>query len=142
MKPAPSVSLYPEELQLNRENDTYFSTDFLDLHIELQDGIFTTSLFDKRDHFGFDITRLPFRDSNIPDRMFYSSIAAECLRICRATSLSDNAITSIKAVIARMIKQGAALPKIKNCLRKMCVRHHVYKKFDVQGNTFLDKLFS
>ena len=47
--------IYPEELQLNRENETYLSTDFLDLHIELQNGIFTTRLFDKRDHFGFEM---------------------------------------------------------------------------------------
>ena len=134
--------IYPEELQLNRENETYLSTDFLDLHIELQNGIFTTRLFDKRDHFGFDITRLPYRDSNIPERMFYSSIAAECLRICRATSLSDDAITSIKAVIARMIKQGAMVSKIKNSLRKMFIRHQIYKKFSVIENSFLDSLFA
>ena len=84
--------IYPVELQLNRENEDYMSTDFLDLHIEIVDGVFTTKLFDKRDDFGFDITRLPFKSSYIPSKMFYSSIAAECLRICRATSLTGHAI--------------------------------------------------
>ena len=34
--------IYPEELQLNKENTTNTSTSFLDLHIEIINGIFTT----------------------------------------------------------------------------------------------------
>ena len=98
--------IYPEELQLNKENAVDTSTDFLDLHIEIVDGIFTTKIFDKRDHFGFNITRLPYRESNIPCKMFYSSIAAECLRICRATSASVDAISSIHTLFTRLTKQG------------------------------------
>ena len=64
------------------------------------------------------------------------------IRLCRATSLSDDAITSIKAVIARMIKQGAMVSKIKNSLRKMFIRHQIYKKFSVIENSFLDSLFA
>ena len=117
--------IYPDELQLNKENVDYTSTNFLDLHINIVDGIFTTRLFDKRDHFGFYINRLPFKDSNIPCKMFYSSIAAECLRVCRATSTSDHAATSIKGVIACMKKQGTDMSKMKSCITKMCNRHNI-----------------
>ena len=79
--------IYPEELQLNKENVDNYNTTFLDLHISIVDGVFTTKLFDKRDHFGFNITRLPYRDSNIPNRMFYSSIAAFLERHPLATML-------------------------------------------------------
>ena len=51
--------IYPEELQLNKENADSSSTNFLDLHINIVDRTFNTHLFDKRDHFGFNITRLP-----------------------------------------------------------------------------------
>ena len=134
--------IYPEELQLNRENEDYMSTDFLDLHIEIVDGVFTTKLFDKRDDFGFDITRLPFKSSNIPSKMFYSSIAAECLRICRATSLTGHATSSIHSLMARMSNQGADNAKMKGSIRKMLSRHHINEKFGIHDNSFTNQLLS
>ena len=133
--------IYPEELQLNKENEEDDNTNFLDLHIRIEDGVFTTQLFDKRDYFGFNITRLPFKDSNIPCNMFYSSIAAECLRICRATSSKVHATASIKIVVARMIKQGADPSKMEFCISKMFNRHDINQKFGVNDNSFVGQLF-
>ena len=133
--------IYPEELQLNKENTTNTSTSFLDLHIEIINGIFTTKIFDKRDHFGFNITRLPYRESNIPCKMFYSSIAAECLRICRATSASADAISSIHTLLARMTKQGAQVSRMKSSIVKMFNRHQINKKFGIHDNSFTNTLF-
>ena len=133
--------IYPPELTLNKENDDYSRTTFLDLCIEIKDGVFTTRLFDKRDQFGFSITRLPYRDSNIPCKMFYSSIAAECLRVCRATSSDENAATSIKAVVSRMIKQGAKMDRVKGTVTKMLNRHRISAKFGILDNSFVHKLF-
>ena len=133
--------IYPPELTLNRENTDYRSTNFLDLCIEINDGIFTTRLFDKRDHFGFNITRLPYKDSNIPTKMFYSSIAAECLRICRATSDHGHAAASINAVASRMVNQGAEINRMKGTVTKMLNRHRISEKFGVPNNTFVRKLF-
>ena len=133
--------IYPEELQLNKENADSSSTNFLDLHIQIINQIFTTELFDKRDHFGFNITRLPYRDSNIPHRMFYSSIAAETLRICRASSTSTSASSSIQALVTRMEKQGADVMKMKNSIRKMVSRHHIHNKYGIRGNEFINLVF-
>ena len=134
--------IYPEELQLNKENDNPYSTNFLDLHINIENGIFTTRLFDKRDHFGFNITRLPYKDSNIPNRMFYSSIAAESLRIFRATSTSNHAISSIQTLVARMIKQGANVPNMKSSIAKMIKRHQVDLKYGTVGNNIVNQIFN
>ena len=133
--------IYPPELTLNRENREYTSTNFLDLCIEIKDRVFTTRLFDKRDQFGFHITRLPYRDSNLPGKMFYSSIAAECLRICRATSNYTYAATSINAVVSRMINQGAKMDRVKGTVTKMLNRHSISKKFGVPNNNFVHNLF-
>ena len=134
--------IYPSELQLNKENEGYASTDFLDMHIEIKDGVFTTRLYDKRDHFGFNITRLPYRDSNIPAKMFYSSIAAECLRICRATTIGKHATSSIKSVVARMVNQGAILDRTKATVIKTLNRHNISEKFGFNDNSFVNKLFT
>ena len=58
---------------------------FLDLNIRIEEGQFSTKLYDKRDGFNFSIVRLPYKYSNIPSKIFYSTIFAESLRICRAT---------------------------------------------------------
>ena len=133
--------IYPSELQLNKENEVNTETNFLDLHINIEDRVFTTKLYDKRDNFGFDITRLPYRNSNIPCRMFYSSIAAECLRICRATSSDHQAIASIKSLLARMDSQGADRLKMKNFITKAFNRHHINQKFGIADNSFVNRIF-
>ena len=135
------TEIYPEELQLNKENDGYTQSTFLDLDISIDNGIFKTKLFDKRNDFGFHITRLPFRDSNIPCKMFYSSIAAECLRICRATSTANNARLSIQSIVSRMCKQGANIPMMKNCISKTLQRHNINTKMGYEDNKFVKQLF-
>jgi len=133
--------IYPEELQLSKENLDCTEANFLDLHIKIEDGIFTTALFDKRDNFGFDITRLPYRNSNIPCRIFYSSITAECLRICRATSSEIHAIRSIRLLLLRMSNQGSDKSKMMTCITRGLNRHQIALKYDVTVNSFVKKLF-
>ena len=98
-------------------------------------------LYDKRDHFGFDIARLPYRSSNIPHKMFYSSITAECLRICRATSSDAQAIESIKILLDRMIHQGGDIQTMKKCITKAFVKHHIDDGFGVTGTPLVIKIF-
>ena len=133
--------IYPEELQLNKENDGYTNSTFLDLDIRIENGIFTTKLFDKRNNFGFRITRLPFRDSNIPCKMFYSSIAAECIRICRATSTAHYATLSIRSLVTRMRDQGANISMVKNCISRALQRHNMNIKMGYRNNEFVNQLF-
>ena len=134
--------IYPEELQLNKENADNNSTNFLDLHIKIENGIFTTRLFDKRDHFGFNITRLPYRDSNIPIRMFYSSIAAEMLRIFRASTTINHAVLSIKTLVTRMLNQGANIQDLKRSMAKMINRHEVHLKYGTTCKNIVNHIFT
>ena len=134
--------IYPNELELNKENADDSHTTFLDLHITIEEGVFKTKLFDKRDHFGFHITRLPYKVSNIPNRMFYSTISTECLRICRSTSDLEPAVTSIKTLISRMVKQGAEINKLKNCIRKSFNKHSIHIKYDTTNQNILACLFN
>ena len=66
-----------------------YSASYLDLAIELNGGIAETKLFDKSETFKFSVVRMPYKRSNIPQKMFYATIGAEVLRICRATSNYD-----------------------------------------------------
>ena len=73
-------------MELKVENQDTLSSSFLDLALAVSEGVIDTKLFYKRDAFNFSVVRMPFKCSNIPNKMFYSTIGAEVLRICRATS--------------------------------------------------------
>ena len=102
---------------------------------------FVYKLYDKRDDFPFSIVKMPHKDSNIPYRMFYSTIAAETLRICRASSTSNHASSSIQALVARMKGQCADLLQMKNSIRRMINRHQISQKYGMDSNQFFDQIF-
>ena len=79
--------------------------------------------FDKRDAFPFTIVRMPYKSSNIPSNIFYSSICAETLRIARASNNSNSFSSSIKPLVTCMLKQGAYKEKLSNTLRKFFNKH-------------------
>ena len=74
-------NIYPEELELGKENINDQEATFLDLQIKIINNQFDVSLYDKRDDFNFDIVRMPHKSSNIPSNMFYNTINAECLKV-------------------------------------------------------------
>ena len=99
--------IYPSELELKKETICDKKASFLDLAIEIEDGKFKTKLYDKTDAFPFDIVRMPFRSSNIPSKMFFSSFSAEILKISKATSSLNLFAHTSRTLIKRMNKQGA-----------------------------------
>ena len=113
---------------------------FLDLDIEIVNNRFVTKLYDKRDSFPFKIVRMPDRSSNIPSKIFSSSIGAETLRIARISSSSESFISSCQNLFERMLRQGASKPGIKIILRKLYGKHEIFKNFGANSRVFVDQL--
>ena len=120
--------IYPKELELTKENCNNSEATFLDLQIKVLNGKFFVGLFDKRDSFPFHIVRMPYKSSNLPSNIFYSSIGAETLRIARASNNTASFFSSVKPLISRMLKQGANASKLSNVLRKFFNKHQTYFK--------------
>ena len=99
------------------------------------EGIAETKLYDKRDTFKFSVVRMPYKSSNnIPQMMFYATIGAEVLRICRATSNYDSFKDSASKLITRMCSQGADTEGIQRVLTKMINRHwESFVKFNLSS---------
>ena len=114
---------------------------FLDMHISMTENAFHTTLYDKRNDFGFHITRLPFKSSNIPSKIFYSSVAAEVLRVYRITSELDQAVVSIKSLLGRMQNQGAVPQMMKRPITKIIRKNHIATKFNADVGRILNLLF-
>ena len=75
--------MYPPELLIKKENKYHNSAIFLDLRTNIENKKFVSELCEKQYDFSVKIVRFAHRMSNIPSKMFYSSIASELLRICR-----------------------------------------------------------
>ena len=58
--------IYPTELQLNKANIPGKETSFLDLNIEVIGSDVHTSVYDKRDDFGFSIVNFPWLSGDVP----------------------------------------------------------------------------
>ena len=52
--------IYPSDLKLNKANTSDKEAAFLDLHLSISNGTFSTKIYDKRDDFGFEIVNFPF----------------------------------------------------------------------------------
>ena len=100
----------PKEKELKVENQNIQTASHLDLDLKINDGIFISKLYDKREAFPFSVVRMPHPQSNMPFKMFYSTISAEIIRICRVTSNFSDFVDSVKKLLKRIIKQGAKPP--------------------------------
>ena len=78
--------IYPPELILKKKNTSHTETTFLVLHFCIDEGQIQTSLFDKRSSYHFNVVRFPYKSSTIPSKVFFATISAEILRICRTIS--------------------------------------------------------
>ena len=134
--------IYPPELVLKKENSDNNHATFLDLDITIVDGRFETKLFDKRDDFPFSIVRFPYKCSNMPNKMFYSTIGAEFLRIARATSRIEDLILTLSSLIKRMINQGAKQDLARHTLQNVVRKHFdTFSKYECDIKTTIDLLF-
>ena len=69
--------IYPRELQLNKANTSDKETSFLDLNIKIIGSDVHTSVYDKRDDFGFPIVNFPWLSGDVPDshRMVFTFLS-------------------------------------------------------------------
>ena len=63
--------IYPTELQLKKTTENVTALSYLDILITIENGKYTTTLYDKRDSFQFDIVNFPDMSSNIPSKPAY-----------------------------------------------------------------------
>ena len=136
-------NIYPEELELKKENAGLDHASFLDLNINISNRKFSLKLYDKRDDFNFDIVRMPFLSNNMPSRIFYSSYSSELLRIARCTTERDDFLVSCDSLVDRMWSQGAKLNKARVSIRRVFSKHKsAFVPFFETPKSFSDTILS
>ena len=58
--------ILPTELQLNKAKYSDTEAPFLDLNLSITNGIVSSKIYGKRDHFNFEIVNFPFLDGDVP----------------------------------------------------------------------------
>lgn len=126
-------NIYPEEMELKKENDGSMNASFLDLDLSIVNSQFSLKLFDKRDAFPFNIVRMPYISSNIPSTIFFSTITSELLRIAICSTGKNDFVHTAQILMVRMIKQGASnRMRLTRSLRRLFGNHseHFMKFFE------------
>ncbi|KAK3106627.1 hypothetical protein FSP39_023983 [Pinctada imbricata] len=72
--------IYPQELILNKANVSNTETPFLDLNIKIVNGEIHTSVYDKRDDFGFNTVNFSWLDGDVPRLPSYCIYISQLIR--------------------------------------------------------------
>ena len=75
------TNIYPSELTLKRTTESATLLSYLDMTVYINHDRFSTTLYDKRDSFSFDIVNFPHMSSNIPSKPAYGVYISQLIRI-------------------------------------------------------------
>ena len=85
---------------------------------------------------------MPYLDSNIPSKIFYSTIGSEVLRFARTTTSLEDFIRLVNSLFKRMHKQGCKVRRLVGVLNKMFDKHfHTFRSFASTAENFV-RLFT
>ena len=98
--------IYLPELQLNTANTSDSDAAFLDLHLSISNDIVSTTIYDKRYDFYFEIVNYPFLDGDVPRSTFYGVYISQLIRFARASSHVAGFNIRNKLLSQKLLKQG------------------------------------
>ena len=111
--------IYPTELQLNKANTSDKGTSFLDLNIKFTGSDVHTSVYDKRDDFGFPIVNFPWLSGDVPRLRSYGVYISQLVRFARCcTSVSDFNSRNLQ-LTSWLLTQGYIYHKFRKSIRKV-----------------------
>ena len=125
--------IYPEELEIKDTTETPTHASYLDLSLYIDHKkCLTTSLYDKRDDFDFQIVNFPFLCSNIPESPAYGVYISQLIRYARACSYYNDFLARGKILTNKLLKQGYTKSKLLRAFGKFYGRHYsLVDKYDM-----------
>ena len=115
--------IYPKELILVPDDSDGLSAPFLDLQLAVNDHIVSTSIFDKRDAFDFQIVNYPTLTGNIPIKSSYGVFIGEAVRYARACTYFKDFKFRMMILIKKLIKQHFTHKLLARNYLKFCHSH-------------------
>ena len=110
--------IYPRELQLNKANTSDKVTSFLDLNIKVVGSNIHTSVYDKRDDFGFPLVNFPWLSGDVPRLPSYGIYISQLVRFARCcTSVFDFHSKNLQ-ITSKLLTQGYRYHKLRKTFGK------------------------
>lgn len=117
------TDIYPNGLVLVPDGSDGLSTPFLDFQLAIDNGVISTSIFDKRDAFDFPIVNFPTLTGNIPIRSSYGVFVGEAVRYARACTYYEDFEKRIVILVKKLKTQFFSQQLLKNTWLKFCDTH-------------------
>ena len=132
--------IYPAELHLNKANTSDKETSFLDLNIKVIGSDIHTSVYDKRDDFGFPIVNFPWMSGDVP-RLSIVRYISQVVRFARCcTSVLDFHSKNLQ-ITSKLLTQGYRYHKLRKTFGKFfrSYSEHLSKFGDISFQEYLSK---
>ena len=127
--------IYPAELQLNKANTSDKETSFLDLNIKVIGSDIHTSVYDKRDDFGFPIVNFQWLRSDVPRPPSYGIYISQLVIFARCcTSVLDFHSKNLQNT-SKLLTQGYRYHKLRKTFGKF------FRSYSELLSTFCDISF-
>ena len=98
--------MYPTDLQLNKANTSDKETCFLDLNIKVIGSDVHTSVYDKRDDFGFPIVDFPWLGGDVPRLQSYGVYISQLVRFARCCNSVADFNSKNLQLTSKLLTQG------------------------------------
>ena len=124
-------NIYPSELQLKKTTESPNTLSYLDILITIENGKYSTAVYDKRDSFHFEIVNFPNMNSNIPSRPAYGVYISQLVRVGRICSSYKTFCEWHYKLTQKLIKQGFRYTDLCKAFRKFVKNHtHIFSKYN------------
>ena len=133
--------IYPAALHLNKANTTDKETSLLDLNIKVIGSDIHTSVYDKRDDFGFPIVNFPWLSGDVPRLPSYGIYISHLVRFARCcTSVLDFHSKNLQ-ITSKLLTQGYRYHKLRKTFVKFFRSYsELLSKFgDISFQEYLSK---
>ena len=136
------IEVYPEQLQLNKENEENTEATFLDLRLKIENRKIISSLYDKRDNFPFEIVSYPDLRGNIASNTGYAVYMSQLLRIARNCTMVQDAVDRIHILTGKLLGKGYLVGKLKKAAMK-CLNRNIWicEKYNIGKEQLINMFF-
>ena len=110
--------IYQRELQLNKANTSDKETSFLDLNIKVVGSNIHTSIYNKRDHFGFPIVNVPWLSGDVPRLPSYGINILLLVRFARCCTSAFDFNSKSLQITSKLLTQGYRYHKLRKTFGK------------------------
>ena len=98
---------------------------FLDMEIKIEENIFKTRTYDKRDDYDFEIVNFPdLRTSNVPHRAAYGVYTSQVIRYGRVCSEEEDFKDRVRNLNKKLKSKGFRAESLKKTMKKCLQKNH------------------